>query len=162
MASWCMQVVDLKTKRNYLPQIFFKPNPAMKKKISVSLLLLMGVFIISSAFKSKEKPEEMEKIMKKMFIYIKKEKQQIENNQPALNFPTGIEKVSAAKIHRGKKISDKHQQYINDFFKELNDYQQVKDSAERKPAFNSMVNSCISCHRHECPGPINAIEKYLF
>lgn len=104
----------------------------------------------------------MEKLMKKMLTYIKKEKYQIETNQPALKFPTDIKQLSSAKIHPSKKLSDNHQQYLNDFFKELTDYQQVKDSAERKSAFNAMVNSCITCHQHECPGPIVAIEKNLF
>lgn len=128
----------------------------MKTKTALLLFAITFLFIAAS-----HSPASMEKLMKQMMSYIKKEKQQIENNQPMLPFPTDIKEVSKAKIHKGKKISEKHQLYMDDFFKELKVYEAATDSAARRTSFNTMVNSCVNCHQYECPGPVQVIEKQL-
>ncbi len=133
----------------------------MKVKSSFILFLVSVVTISQSSFAS-DKPSELAKLMKQMLVYIQQEKKQIENNQTALPFPTNLQKVSKAKITVGKKLSNEHEKYISDFFQKLNGYYSAKDSTDRVISFNLMVSSCITCHKHECPGPIQVIEKSLF
>ncbi len=128
-----------------------------------TVFLLLGLcfaLLLPSSFAA-DKPSELTRLMRQMLSYIKQEKLQIENNKPALHFPTTLQKVSKAKITAGKKISNEHRQYIADFFGELNHYYQKQDSAERRTGFNLLVSSCINCHQHECPGPIVVIKKNL-
>ena len=122
---------------------------------------LFAITILQSSFVT-DRPSELAKLMKKMLVYIQQEKKQIENNQTALPFPTNLQKVSKAKITVGKKLSNEHEKYISDFFQKLNGYYSAKDSTDRVISFNLMVSSCITCHKHECPGPIQVIEKSLF
>ncbi len=133
----------------------------MKVKSSFILFLVSVVTISQSSFAS-DKPSELAKLMKQMLAYIQQEKKQLENNQTALPFPTNLQKVSKAKITSGKKLANEHEKYVSDFFQKLNDYYLAKDSADRVVSFNLMVSSCVSCHKHECPGPIQVIEKNLF
>src|SRR5262249_1815817 len=107
------------------------------------------------------KPDAMEKLMHQMLGYIKKERLQVEENKPALHFPVSKHKMSVAKVNP-KRLSKEHEQFIELFFEDLDAYEKAKDSIERKVLFNNMLNSCITCHQHECPGPIVAIKKQLF
>lgn len=109
-----------------------------------------------------DKPSELSKIMKQMLVFIQQEKTGIESNQPARQFPYDIRKISKAKVTPGKKLAKEHTQYVADFFEELGNYYQANDMAERKAGYNTMVNACVACHRHECPGPITVIQKNLF
>ncbi len=125
-----------------------------KTKIALLLSIIYVGFVAASYSHS-----SMAKLMKQMLAYIKNEKTRIDNNQPILAFPFSIQKLNKAKVHKGKKISENHQQYMDDFSKELNVYESSTDPTLRKSAFNSLVSSCVSCHKHECPGPIPVIEK---
>ncbi len=124
------------------------------------IFALAVLFVVGSSFAG-GKATSLEKLMKQMLAYIKAERVQIENNKPALAFPISQQQVSKAKVH-GQKASVEHQMYVNDFFETLTVYQQTKDSAQRTATYNTMVNSCINCHRHECPGPVTVIKKSLF
>lgn len=124
------------------------------------LFTLLSLLIVDSAFSS-VKDGGMEGLMKQMLKYIRAERIQIESNQPALAFPVKQKQLKTAKVH-GKKPSTEHVMYIDDFFARLNEYQQTKDSVQRRTTYNIMLNSCINCHRHECPGPVQVIQKSLF
>jgi len=133
----------------------------MKVKSCFILFFLFVIIVLQSSFVS-VKPRELAKLMKQMLAYIQQEKKQIENNQTALPFPTNLQKVSKAKITAGKKLANEHEKYVSDFFQKLNVYYSAKDSSERVVSFNLMVRSCVNCHKQECPGPIQVIEKRLF
>lgn len=133
----------------------------MKVKSSFILFLVFVVTISQSSFVT-DKPSELAKLMKQMLAYIQQEKKQIGNNQTALPFPTNLQKVSKAKITAGKKLVNEHEKYVRDFFQKLDVYNSTNDSSERVVSFNLMVSSCVTCHKQECPGPIQVIEKSLF
>ena len=133
----------------------------MKIRSCCILFSLFAITILQSSF-VRDKPSELAKLMKQMLVYIQQEKKQIEKNQPAHIFSATVQKVNKAKITVGKKLSNEHEKYVSDFFQKLNDYYSPKDSADRVVSFNLLVSSCVSCHKHECPGPIQVIEKNLF
>lgn len=118
------------------------------------------VLIVGSSF-NMYRAASLEKLMKKMNAYLEAEKANIETGKPALKFPVSQSQFSKTKGPE-RKIVPEHQQYINGFYTELNKYYNVTGVAERKAAFNVVVNSCINCHQHECPGPIIRIKKSLF
>ena len=116
---------------------------------------------MSATVNKAEKPSEMAKLMKQMLAYIQDEKQLIAENKPASRFTVDAQEMSKAKITKGKKLAENHKEYVSHFFDDLERYYQTKDSSERRISFNTMVNSCIKCHLHECPGPITVIKKNL-
>ena len=126
----------------------------------MAVFLLVAVLMGSSSF-SADKAKGLEKMMKQMLNYVRLERKQVESNQPPLAFPVERKAFKNAKVH-GQKPSTEHLMYIDDFFERLNEYQQTKDSVQRRTTFNTMLNSCINCHRHECPGPVQVIQKNLF
>ncbi len=134
----------------------------MKRRTGVILWMVISIVIMSSMITPKEKPSEMSKLMKSMLVYIQNEKQLIETNKPVSRLSVDAQKMGKAKITKGKKLSKNHKQYVDRFFEDLEKYYLVKDSSERIATFNKMVSSCITCHQHECPGPITVIKKNLF
>lgn len=133
----------------------------MKHKLVYTLFMLAVVLVTGSSFRA-DKPSELAKIMKQMLVFIQQEKAGIEMNKPARQFPYDTRKISKAKVTPGKKQAKEHTQYVAVFFEELGNYYQANDMVERKAMFNTMVNSCVNCHLHECPGPVPVIKKNLF
>ena len=132
----------------------------MKLRLVYTVFVLAAVQLTAGSFAA-PKPSELSKIMKQMLVFIEKEHEQIEAGRAPLRFPSDIQRLTKAKHTPGKKLSAEHKQYAADFFEELGNYYQANDMAERKAGYNTMVNSCVSCHQHECPGPITVIKKNL-
>lgn len=118
------------------------------------------LLVVGSSFTGGQGPA-LDKLMKKMTLYIEQEKNNIETGQPAQPFPVSKKQFSKAKGPE-RKIVQEHQQYIDGFYTALDKYYIVTAQSARKEAFNTVVNSCITCHQHECPGPIMRIRKSLF
>lgn len=118
------------------------------------------LLVVGSSFTGGQGPA-LDKLMKKMAVYIEQEKKNIEAGQPPQPFPVNKKQFSKAKGPE-RKIVPEHQQYIDGFYTALDKYYTVTAPAERKEAFNTVVNSCITCHQHECPGPVMRIQKSLF
>ncbi len=128
---------------------------------NVWIVFALALFLIVGSSFNIYRVASLEKLMKKMNAYLEAEKANIETGKPALKFPVSQSQFSKAKGPE-RKIVAEHQQYIEGFYAELNKYYNVTGTAERKAAFNVVVNSCINCHQHECPGPIIRIKKSLF
>jgi hypothetical protein len=114
--------------------------------------------ILSASLPSTESP--MAKLMRQMLLYIKTEKINIASNAPRQTYPEHFKKIHKAKITPGKKLSTEHEEFKNSFLKELDNYYAAEPS-NRQTVFNSMINTCITCHEHECPGPISTIKSNL-
>lgn len=95
-----------------------------------------------------------------MLTFIKTEKVNIASNAARQVYPEDFKKIHKAKLTAGKKTSAEHESYKNSFLKELDNYYAAENS-KRQAVFNSMINSCITCHEHECPGPITTIKSNL-
>lgn len=134
---------------------------AMKNSIVYSTFFLTSILILASSF-SGSKPSELAKLMKQMQSYIEKEKMRLADGEKQEPLTVSLQKVLKSKATKGKKLSHDHEQYARDFYEQYNRYIGVADMQERKQVFNLLVNSCINCHKHECPGPIVRIEKSLY
>lgn len=124
-----------------------------------SIIFLFSLFALLSISASYKKPSQMAKLMKKMLEYIKEEKVRIEKSEPLTAFPKYFKKLSTAKVTKTKDIPAEHQHYSEKFLHDLNVYYTSSNPEQRKSNFNLLVQSCISCHEQECPGPIVVIKK---
>lgn len=130
----------------------------MKQQIVSTLFLVALSVVISSSTITADKVSPMAKLMREMLKYIKEEKGRIEAGQEPISFPKQFEKIKTAKLTSGKRPAKDHEQYLTSFLEKLNAYYQVKQNGERKQAFNTLINTCITCHEEECPGPIQTIK----
>lgn len=96
-----------------------------------------------------------------MLDYIKKEKVLIEENKHRQPYPYFIQKMTTAKITEGKKLSVDHSEYSTQFLTGLDKYYKDTDDNKRKETFNTVVNACVTCHKRECPGPVQTIQQNL-
>lgn len=103
----------------------------------------------------------MAKLMRQMLAFIDLEKQNIEQGKAAQAFPKSFEKINTAKLTAGKKPSTDHAAFIQGFQRGITTYYESVNTPQRKQNFNLLVSSCITCHEHECPGPIQRIQKNL-
>lgn len=133
----------------------------MKQHGLMSIFLLSACFIVQSSF-SVSHENQLSKLMKQMQSYVEAEKKRMELGQKQEALPVSLDKMLKANVTKGKKLSSEHETYANEFYKEYNYYTSITDTGDRKMVFNLMVNSCIACHKHECPGPIVRIEKSLY
>jgi hypothetical protein len=120
-----------------------------------TLLLLTTASVTVSPAES-----ELARLMRQMLNYIKTEKQRIETGAPMQPAPKSFYKMTNAKVTPGKQISNEHETYASNFLEQLKSYQQTTP-ANRKEVFNTMIQTCITCHKRECPGPIQTIEQNI-
>lgn len=114
--------------------------------------------VISSSAALPVKESPMAKLMREMLKFIKEEKGRIEAGKEPHPFPKQFEKIKTAKLTTGKKPAKDHEQYLTSFLQQLNFYYKANDAIERKQSFNTLINTCITCHEEECPGPIQTIK----
>lgn len=126
------------------------------------LLPVVVILFLSLTAVPEKKISPMAKLMREMLKFIKEEKAQIEAGKEPLPFPKKFEKIKTAKITAGKKLSNDHERYLTAFLNELNAYYKAKNTNERKQALNALINTCITCHEEECPGPIQTIKENRF
>lgn len=133
------------------------------KKFTVSALFLLGILLTNlSAVPAPAKVSPMAKLMREMLQFIKTEKLNIQNGKAPQLLPKEFANIKTARVTRGKKFSPRHKEYIASFIDELGNYYKANDSTERKVHFNTMVTTCITCHKEECPGPVRTIKENLF
>lgn len=135
----------------------------MKKTLILCCAFLMSFCNKKETVVQKKKHFEMYKmsemalLMEQMYVENTRLKQRIVNNEPIGKFPAFFEKMPHA------QMTDTTENDI--FFKENTKkfiYAQkliYKEADHTKKNFNSMVNSCITCHELKCGGPIVKIKK---
>lgn len=128
----------------------------MHKKVFLVAMVLAACF-----FQAAMPVSPMAKLMRQMLTFLDVEKQNIAQNKPVQEFPKSFEKINTAKLTEGKKPSADHGAYIQNFQRGLTRYYESVNTPQRASTFNLLVSSCITCHEHECPGPIQRIEKNL-
>jgi len=67
--------------------------------------------------------------------------------------------IHTAKATEPEKIDETYHAMASFF---LASYERFEnDPGDQKEAFNAMIESCLSCHQHQCPGPVKVINKLL-
>ena len=130
----------------------------MRNKIILSGFLL-AVLLCNTSF-SLSSDSELAKIMKHMLSFIKKEKELIQEGKGRQPFPHFIKKMTTAKVTEGKHLSVDHAEYTTQFLTGLDKYYK-EEKGDRKEMFNTMVSACVTCHKRECPGPVQTIQQNI-
>jgi hypothetical protein len=143
--------------------LFQHSNIPLFQSFNLKHLFLFSLFFLlsSPSFAQNEDKSELAQVMVKMLQYIKAEKTQIEKGKKPQPFPNAFTKIYTSTPTLGKKLLDNHTQLSDNFLALLKSYYEKKTIAERKTAFNLVVQSCLKCHQNVCPGPIPAIEKNM-
>jgi hypothetical protein len=136
-----------------------------------NLLHILLLFFICGCSQQKEnkviiteskvyKQSEMAALMLKMYEVNLENKQLILEGKLPENYPKEFSNIHTAKL---TDSTDRNADFkiFSDYY--LNTFQQVfitsKDSLKVK--HNNTINSCISCHKTTCIGPIPKIKKLL-
>lgn len=73
------------------------------------------------------------------------------------DFLEEFKRIQTAHASEPEKIDETYQAMAEAF---LVNYQLFESSqSEQAAAFNSMLQNCLVCHEHKCPGPVKAIKK---
>ncbi|MEQ9188664.1 MAG: hypothetical protein RLP15_13090 [Cryomorphaceae bacterium] len=73
------------------------------------------------------------------------------------DFLEEFKRIQTAHASEPEKIDETYQAMAEAF---LVNYQLFESSqSEQVSAFNSMLQNCLICHEHKCPGPVKAIKK---
>lgn len=100
---------------------------------------------------------EMAALMLQMHSFSQQVKERIEAGEELPDYPTQFERIFEAELTEGKTRDDffiEHAEIFLEAQKSLH-----KNDTDKKEAFNTMVNKCITCHTQKCTGPIPKIEK---
>lgn len=130
----------------------------MKNRV-VLLAFLCALFFTNSAFVSFSSESELAKVMKQMLAFVKKEKPLIEAGKKRQAYPYYFQKMYKAKVTEGKKLSVDHDEYIGVLLKAVDTYYKDTPDDKRRASFNQMINACVTCHKRECPGPVQTIKQ---
>lgn len=106
------------------------------------------------------KSSEMSFLMREMYVFNEKTKVKIVNNEELGEFPENFLNIHLAVL---TDPADRNSNF-DAFSKGFITNQQAVFSASSKATieqFNTMVNSCVACHKTTCIGPIPKIKKLL-
>lgn len=106
------------------------------------------------------KDSEMALLMREMYIFNEKTKEKIINNQELGEFPENFLNIHSAILTDPTVRTSNFDAFSKGFITK----QQIlfsDTSKATKEQFNTMVNSCVACHKTTCIGPIPKIEKLL-
>jgi cytochrome c553 len=106
------------------------------------------------------KSSEMALLMREMYIFNEKTKEKIINNEALGEFPENFLNIHSAILTDPADRSSNFEAFSKGF---IANQQAVfsKTSTATKEKFNTMVNSCVTCHKTTCIGPIPKIKKLL-
>lgn len=139
----------------------------MKKKLYI-LILIPFLFFCGQEEVSCDKPKqeksvmyspsELALLMKDMYKTNESWKAVIEQGNVPEEFPVEHKNIITAKSSNARAQSDFYNSMAIAY---LNKVESVisSDSTTVKANFNSMINTCVSCHEQICQGPISRINK---
>ena len=106
------------------------------------------------------KQSEMAALMLLMYTKNADNKKLILEGKQPKNFPNGFLKIHTAKLTDSTDRNASFKTYSEYYLKTLKVvFETSKDSLKEK--HNNVINSCITCHKTTCIGPIPKIKKLL-
>jgi len=146
-----------------------RKNLYRKELIASIILIAAGLAAISSCKKKENKTvpqktvnpngdSELAITMRGMMAFSKELKTEIETKGRTIPYPETIKKMLTAKETEGM-IEDRtvYTGFAHHYLASLDAIYVPK--TDIRSHFNTMVESCISCHSNYCQGPIPAIKK---
>ena len=106
-------------------------------------------------------PSEMSNLMKEMYEFNLKTKQDIIDGNIPDEFPEFFLKIYTAELSEFKSRNETFQAFSKLFIQKQKEIFDTSLTIDVKERFNNAINLCISCHTTECTGPIPKIKKLL-
>lgn len=106
-------------------------------------------------------PSEMSNLMKEMYEFNLKTKQDIIDGNIPDEFPEFFLKIYTAELSEFKSRNETFQAFSKLFIQKQKEIFDTSLTIDVKERFNNAMNLCISCHTTECTGPIPKIKKLL-
>ena len=139
-------------------------------KNSYLTIFLLFFLVISCENEKKEVVEkqsfemyeysELALLMEEFYVYNDSLKNQIINDEALSLLPVNFNEIHTANMTARFDRDENFQMFANLFEKHQKAvYEVSKDSL--KQAFNTVIHSCIACHKTTCTGPIPRIQKLL-
>ena len=101
---------------------------------------------------------ELALLMRKMLHTSENLKEMVKQGNLPKEFPEGFLKIHTAKATDSDTKKASFDVYATDYLSNLHTlYNSSK--ADLTSNYNAVVNSCVSCHTENCPGPLKAINK---
>ena len=117
-----------------------------------------------SAFGEVYQYSEMAALMEGMYERLKIDREQVLKGDTLKNYPKDFERIRTAEMTEDFEHNDLFKQFSEVYLNDLHDlYNQEYSQTKRKEQFNTVVNSCLTCHKSDagCAGPISRISKLL-
>jgi len=140
----------------------------MRKALFIILLCFIGFScntskkdeIVKNVELVMYKPSEMALLMNEMYIFNEKTKEKIIKNEDLGEFPANFLNIHSAILTDPTVRTSNFEAFSKGFI--TNQQMLFSDpSNATKEQFNTMVNSCVACHKTTCIGPIPKIKKLL-
>lgn len=136
------------------------------------LFYLLSLFILLSCQSKDEKKvennqnmvvkqSEMAALMLEMFEENAKNKQLVLKGKFPKNYPDEYIKLHTAALTDSTDRDYAFKGYSDFYLMQQRMLYKLSDKDSLIPQHNNVVNSCISCHKVKCPGPIPRIQKLL-
>ncbi len=106
-------------------------------------------------------PSEMSLHMNDMYDVNEEIKNKILSGELPKEFPEEILKIHKAKLSDFKERSETFEAYSNLFIEKEKFIFDTISEIPLEQRYNDAINSCVSCHKSQCPGPIPRIKKLL-
>lgn len=101
---------------------------------------------------------ELALLMRAMFDEAQQIKQQIANEEP-IAIKINHEKILTAHATEPEKAASAEYKAFADVYLQTMEKLQTADPAQKANLYDNMVNSCMTCHKALCPGPMVKIKK---
>ena len=125
-----------------------------------TFLLVAFVFFALGAFRLNNE-SELTLLMREMFDEAKRVRHAIAAGEEPL-FKTDLRAILSAKPSVEAKTNHPDFRPKAEAFLTAADALKSSPIAQRKKAFNNMLDACMACHRTVCPGPMMRIRKLYF
>ena len=133
----------------------------MKKKV---LFLFLTFIYCCQSDQNCQQPvnpngdSELALLMRQMADHAESEKRSLINGGTPGEYIHEFEKIATATPTDTKDLSPAYAGYAQLYIEALKAYHSAEKN-EVMNAYNNMIQTCINCHRDECPGPKRRIEK---
>lgn len=123
---------------------------------SMAAVALFSLFAFRSANES-----ELTLLMRDIFDEAMAAKQAIAAGEEP-KFEIDLDAILTAKATVDAKTSNPNYRPRAEAYLEAMEAFKTSEVAQRKKAFNAVVDACMACHRSVCPGPMMRIQKLYF
>lgn len=146
----------------------------------MSKKIIIGCFIFGASFflacqqvteletnqeKAKEKElvmyqdSELALLMRKMYSDNLEIRDSIMSGEIPATFPEDFYTIHTAKATEPEKLDETFKSLADSYLINMKTITEAEDQNEASKAYNMMINTCASCHKIYCPGPLSKINK---